>query len=131
MATIKEDYVSFETAKLLKEKGFDESCYQKYDDEGYLSFNHVGYINSESPSDDFSALAPTHQMAMKWLREVNKVLIVIDAYHADHWEGYIDGFEISIYSHASTIIVPNEIAYHTNYEEACEAAIKYCLEKLI
>ncbi len=28
---ITEDYVSFETAKLLKEKGFDELCYQKYD----------------------------------------------------------------------------------------------------
>ena len=27
---ITEDYVSFETAKLLKEKGFDELCYQKY-----------------------------------------------------------------------------------------------------
>jgi len=26
MATIKEDYVSFETAKILKEKGFDVPC---------------------------------------------------------------------------------------------------------
>jgi len=25
---ITEDYVSFETAKLLKEKGFDEECYR-------------------------------------------------------------------------------------------------------
>ena len=68
---------------------------------------------------------------MKWLREVHKVLIVIDAYHADHWEGYIDSFEISIYSHASTIIVPNEIAHYTDYEEAVEAALKYSLENLI
>ena len=29
---ITEDYVSFETAKLLKEKGFNESCYTYYDD---------------------------------------------------------------------------------------------------
>ena len=49
---ITEDYCSFEVAKLLKEKGFDETCYQKYDDEGYLSFNHVGYINSEKSCDD-------------------------------------------------------------------------------
>jgi len=27
MATITEDYVSFEIAKLLKEKGFDEHCF--------------------------------------------------------------------------------------------------------
>lgn len=53
---ITEDYVSFETAKLLKEKGFDELCYQKYDSDGELSFNHVGYVNSEKPCDDFYAL---------------------------------------------------------------------------
>lgn len=128
---ITEDYVSYGVAELLKEKGFDEECYQKYDGEGYLSFNHVGYINAEKPNGDFSALAPTHQMAMKWLREVHKVLIVIDAYSADHYYGYIDCFEISIYSHASTIIVPNEIAHHTDYTEAVEAALKYSLENLI
>ena len=110
-----EDYVSYEIAKLLKEKGFD-----------YQGFN---YIDSEG--EVIRQDRPTHQMAMKWLREVHKVLIVIDAYHADYWEGYIDTFEISIYSHASTIIVPNEIAHHTDYEEAVEAALKYSLENLI
>ena len=38
---ITEDYVSFETAKLLKEKGFDEPCQYFYDNKkpksGYLS----------------------------------------------------------------------------------------------
>ena len=31
---IQEDYVSFETAKLLKEKSFDESCHAYYNDDG-------------------------------------------------------------------------------------------------
>lgn len=31
---IKEDYVSFGVAKLLKEKGFDELCIFKYNSEG-------------------------------------------------------------------------------------------------
>ena len=70
-------------------------------------------------------------MAMKWLREIHKVVIAINAYHADHWEGYIDCFEISIYHYASTIIVPNEIIYHTDYTEAVEAALKYALENLL
>ena len=128
---ITEDYVSFEVAKLLKEKGFDGYCLQIYDGDGDLSRNICGYVNEEKANEFFSALAPTHQMAMKWLREVHKVVIVIDAYHADHWEGYIDCFEISIYSHASTMIVPNEIAHHTDYTDAVEAALKYSLEKLI
>ena len=128
MATITEDYVSFETAKLLNEKGFNEPCRAVYE-EKILRINTLcDYLNSELSS---YVCAPTHQMAMKWLREVHKVLIVIDAYHANHWEGYIDCFEINIYSHASTIIVPNEIAYHTDYTEAVEAALKYVLENLI
>ena len=122
---ITEDYVSYEIAKLLKEKGFDGACDYAYSNKGnYFEID-------RSNSDEIYCLRPTHQMAMKWLREVYKVVIVIDAYHADHWEGYIDCFEISIYSHASTMIVPNEIAHHTEYTEAVEAALKYVLEKLI
>ena len=129
---ITEDYCSFEVAKLLKEKGFDELCIFKYSSEGVRMKAGVAideWQNSELDDDEYSC--PSHAMAMKWLREVHKVLIVIDAYHADHWEGYIDSFEISIYSHASTIIVPNEIAHYTDYEEAVEAALKYSLENLI
>ena len=129
---ITEDYCSFEVAKLLKEKGFDELCVFKYSSEGVRMKAGVAideWQNSELDDDEYSC--PSHAMAMKWLREVHKVLIVIDAYHADHWEGYIDSFEISIYSHASTIIVPNEIAHYTDYEEAVEAALKYSLKNLI
>jgi len=127
---ITEDYVSFEVAKLLKEKGFDGDCdyfydYEDKDEPQQLTLYEKFYFK------DRYIDAPTLQMACKWLREVHKVLIVIGAYHADHWEGYIDSFEIIIYSHASTIIVPNEIAYHTDYTEAVEAALKYALENLI
>ena len=138
---IKEAYVSFEIAKLLKEKGFDEQCSPTYDTAVsggkpiFYKYDVLHFFpNGMKNSDDKYGMvisAPTHQMTCAWLREVHKVLIVIDAYHADHWEGYIDSFEISIYSHASTIIVPNEIAHHTDYTEAVEAAIKYSLENLI
>ena len=130
---IKEAYCSYEVSKLLKERGFNEKIYSFYKEkknkplyiESYSSewnnkYLHLGHIS-----------APTHQMACAWLREVHKVLIVIDAYHADHWDGYIDSFEIRIYSHASTIIVPNEIVHHTDYTEAVETAIKYSLENLL
>ena len=138
---IKEAYCSYEISKLLKEKGFDEPCSSTYDTAVsggkpiFYKYDVLHFFpNGMKNSDDKYGMvisAPTHQMAMAWLREVHKILIVIDAYHADHWEGYIDSFEISIYSHASTIIVPNEIVHHTDYTEAVEAAIKYSLEKLI
>ena len=110
---IEERRCSYEVCKLLHEKGFDVKCTDWYWE------------------NNINIWKPTHQMACDWLREVHKVLIVIDAYHADHWEGYIDMFEINIYSHASTIIVPNEIAHHTDYTEAVEVALKYVLKNLI
>lgn len=110
---IKEDYCSFEVYKLLKEKGFDGEIHTTFDKEGYTQ------------------ASITHQMAMKWLREVHKVVISIDAYTANHWDGYIDTFEIDIFKNASRIIVPDEIAVHNIYEEAVEAALKYVLENLI
>lgn len=68
---------------------------------------------------------------MKWLREIHKVVISIDAHTANHWDGYIDTFEIDILKNASRIIVPDKIAIHNTYEEAVEAALKYSLENLI
>lgn len=127
MATIAEDYVSFETAKLLKEKGFDESCYQKYDDEGYLSFNHVGYINSDKPRDDFYALAPTLQMAMKWLREVYNINIdIVSIWNQKRFE-----YQVFVVTpeNAKHCYVDDKL--YLGYEEACEEAIKYCLKNLI
>lgn len=47
---IKEAYCSFEVAKLLKGKGFNEECIGAY---------------------------PTHQMAMSWLREKYNIIVVI------------------------------------------------------
>lgn len=138
MATITEDYVSFETAKLLKEKGFDESCYQKYDNEGYLSFNHVGYINNEKSCDDFYALAPTLQMAMKWLREIYNLFFEIGfgndcngkfLYMTDIY----DLTNNAVYGKYKPIVEADD--YLTDnpktYEDAVEAALKYCLENLI
>jgi hypothetical protein len=127
VATIAEDYVSFETAKLLKEKGFDESCYQKYDDEGYLSFNHVGYINSDKPRDDFYALAPTLQMAMKWLRDVYNINIdIVSIWNQKRFE-----YQVFVVTpeNAKHCYVDDKL--YLGYEEACEEAIKYCLKNLI
>ena len=130
---MKEDYVSFEIAKLLKEKGFDESCDQKYDDEGYLSFNHIGYINAEKPTEDFSALAPTHQMAMKWLREEHKVFIYVEPFITTSG---LEGYNPYCTKIGGEFMWINPLRKYSNtssdtYEEAVESAIKYCLENLI
>ena len=118
---ITEDYVSFEIAKLLKEKGFDEDSWFHYDADGDIVSR--GY-RLNMPED-----IPTWtlQMAMKWLRDVHHIHIEV---HLDSMDG-IHPIYKALYSECVTIRTNNFIDYGDTYEEACEAAIKYCLENLI
>ena len=78
---ITEDYVSFEIAKLLKEKGFDVECDYLYID-GKVVRAQGGACNwnkGETLFADYKneCSAPTIQTAMKWLREAHHYFIQI------------------------------------------------------
>ena len=123
---ITEDYVSFEIAKLLKEKGFDE-----FTDECYVDNEEwVGPTSRKnSELDDNHISRPTLQMAMKWLREVHGIQIEITIVGTEAWENP------SKWCYGWRIQNTKEIWRHSTdygtYEESCESAIKYCLENLI
>lgn len=69
---IEEAYVSFETAKLLKEKGFNEGCTSYF-----ISDNEIALISNRRDFNNHGVYlsAPTQQMAMRWLREIFKLYI--------------------------------------------------------
>ena len=125
---ITEDYVSFETAKLLKEKGFDEEVlgyYHIWDRKINPPVWDAGtYARSEAPH--LYIKAPTLQMAMKWLREVHKINIEIITYWTKD-KSMVYGNRMVC---DATLLKEIDVAYNS-YEEACERAIKYCLENLI
>ena len=74
MIMVMEDYISFETAKLLKEKGFRcDTLHYYYDKDGGLLFSAWSVVVGKN---EFSA--PTIQMAMRWLEEVHHILVVAD-----------------------------------------------------
>lgn len=64
---INEDYVSFQVAKLLKEKGFSAYCTSLYTEEGKQ--NDVGNYNGTDDDKYISYSRPTHALAIKWIRE--------------------------------------------------------------
>lgn len=121
---ITEDYVSFETAKLLKEKGFDECTLLSYDKNGNNKDALRPFLESEG-----DVRRPTIQMAMKWLREKELVICVVPltfycgetvrAWGYNIWAG--DNLEVDE-------LDSNKFA---TYEDACEDAMKYALENLI
>ena len=131
---ITEDYVSFETAKLLKEKGFNWKWPPFYSEED--RFEWVRNNNYNIPNPDYDANIPfdseilnviaphvSLQMAMKWLREVYKCLIVVGNKNGNYL------YLIKDLKANTDLGISNDEYIH--YEEACEAAIKYCLENLI
>lgn len=123
-----EDFVSFNTAKLLNDKGFDWNCDTYYTENGsvkytQLKYNHNGIKNCYS--------RPTLQVAMKWLREVHN--LNVEVYRTAC--GYI-GCIVDIPSGTDIKFLEDDgddlpSGQYTKWEYACEAVIKYCLENLI
>ena len=122
---ITEDYVNFETAKLLKEKGFDEECFALYNPDGVLIQSGIRLNNIQVGRVKGSYSAPTLQMVMKWLREMHNLWIDIDPLASYEWTWSIwfmndPNFKMG---ESSQVI--------STYEEAVEEAIQYSLKNLI
>jgi len=136
MCEITEDYVSFETAKLLKEKGFncDEiSCIRVFK-------GHTYKIQGTVIDADEDVTIPTIQLTMKWLRKEHNKIIVPNVCINDPISGKIDYYIVGIWHIPKnnggsfcytfpTLSTPYN--GYSSYEEACEAGIKYCLENLL
>ena len=123
---ITEDYVSFETAKLLKEKGFNEYCFALYDSNKRLIQSGIRLNNIQVGRVEGSYSAPTLQMAMRWLREKYNIHIEPRYFPTPNIYRYV-----IIHSPVTIENIDSHPQYFDTYEEACEAAIKYCLENLI
>ena len=138
---ITEDYCSFEVAKLLKEKGFNEEIetiispdgkIYHLDEVGVFRIPHKKIRNSDINIYMEDCSCPTLQMALRWLREVHKININIlyDAQRFVKTDGTtedVDVYEVDIITKNGSIYIGN----YNHYESACEAAIKYCLTNLI
>lgn len=111
-----EDYCSDEVSKLLKEKGFKEPC--------------KGLTRIILSDNDKPQYKVTHQLAMKWLRKKG---IFIDVSFQKE-DGVVTWFYI-VFSDIFSSRYGRKNAYSKNdfptYEEAVEAALKYCLTELI
>jgi len=131
---VTEDYVSFETAKLLKDKGFpqelgEEGCINTipyYTQSGGLVTCDINTIRQRYCPE---AAAPTLQIAMKWLRKNYDLYVVTrkDFFNKTFTARIYDGRRENVFDKENYIAL---VGYET-YEKASEAAIKYCLENLI
>jgi hypothetical protein len=101
---VTENYVSLETAKLLKDKGFNEWCFKCYGvavlhNGADISFDEECELKDEGRGDEIEYVeggrlydygcnnreedakvwaAPTIKTAIKWLEEVHHILVIAD-----------------------------------------------------
>lgn len=120
-----EEFVTLETAKLLKEKGFNEYCKNVIDIDNILSET-LYRTNGNLPKQCFSL--PTQSIAQKWLREVKILHITI----YNNSSGYT--YDISKADRGTVLVVfpegPNDAGNWNTYEEALEAGIIKALSLL-
>lgn len=128
---VKEQYVSFETSKLLKEKGFDISVYSYYSRDGELHpmneyGNSVNFNNSILEYMERLS-APTQALVCTWLREKYDYCVIVrpdceGRYYYIIYAKDKDGNFVSMFYQENLSNV---------YKKALENGIQYCLENLI
>lgn len=118
---IAESYVSFDTAKLLKEAGFDEVCRSAY----YATGNSAVMYERNSMLSPGYVSRPTQALAARWLREVHRIHIFSNYFFEDgRWFYVIVDLKES---HEVRAIHPDIRSYQSN-EEALEAGLQEAIK---
>lgn len=123
-----EDFVTFKQAKILKELGFDEKTLTVY----YKTDESCVIPNPEHWNDEIwhEFSAPTLAQAQKWLRDVKRIHIVIDAVHRMNCDGtYTIFYPYTIKDWEGRILNNFGLGYEC-YESSLEDAIDKALELL-
>ena len=131
---IEEQFVSFETAKLLKEAGFDVPCRGVYvtDRIGYYEFREN---DNKKTADDlwwntrdgfqYEYLAPTLALAARWLREVHHYAVCV-------W--FTIDYNKWFYAYGDTESMAFDEEYsisdfiYDSYEQALEAGLREAIK---
>lgn len=106
-----EGLISFETAKLAKEKGFKKLCDFSYDEDGILTGN---------CEQSYNYVAPTQSLLQKWLREKHDIHITITSISQESWQYHIQK--------PKDKLGDNYEEDFENYEEALEVGLQEALK---
>lgn len=136
-----EDFIPFELAVKLKEKGFNELCLAYYtnDDTLYYNYSHKSgacykdcYLSHNlMPKDSVSGKfvdAPTISQVLKWLREKYSIHISTKPYPCE--DGIMWMYEIRKFSIYKSVVVANKTGF-IKEEEAAVAGTESVLDILI
>lgn len=142
---MKEEFITFEQAKALKECGFDWECDHFYESDNYLkestifsqTFRVSDYrhnFNRYDPNRHGQICnpyysAPTQALAQKWLRDVKGVDIIVTLFR--DIDARVEPYEISRLYEVEICVGESDLCagkYFPDYESALSAGIDAALE---
>ena len=139
-----EDFVPYELAKKLKEKGFKEQCLAYYTKDSDFYYNTSYGSDVENAFKSFNSRsnhicgkridAPIICQVLKWLREEKKISIEVNIHCSLKWmcgiydfsDGIADFTQYDYNGIDDTVYI-----LYDSYEQAALAGIKYSLDNLI
>ena len=137
-----EDFVTFEIAKKLKEKGFKKECLCHYigedlvyNIESPISNNKLWFTHNKFDNvwhrDNYDA--PTISQVLKWLRNNKKTMVSILPVAFNEKENKFFQYYCSIYyaTKEFTFELHERPGTFETYEECALEAIEYIIDKLI
>ena len=120
---MEEQLITFETAKLAKEKGFDltsDKGYYKHGSE--KDFSHLLLWRDSEPNEPEFGYAPTQSILQKWLREVHNHIVFVRPY-STRGDYVINCYRAVIYKSKKY----EEFSIKETWEEALEEGLKIAL----
>jgi len=118
---MKEQLISFETAKLAKEKGFDIDCIHGFYYDGTPT-------NYSQQYQDILIPRPTQSLLQKWLREKRNIFVTVyeDFYNTAGW--YFGVFYGTYPTHQRITNTESNIVPSLIYEESLEIGLSEALK---
>lgn len=122
---IVEQFVSFDTAKMLKEAGFDVPCKSYYELEDGEVVRKDGVSKHDyNGMEDAVCSRPTQALAARWLREKHRIVVDVTfippSVDGNEWQYFIGEMDDMVWKGD---FEPSDRRYKT-YEEALEAGLK-------
>ena len=133
---MKDTLISFETAKLAKEKGFNIECGNYYrvwykEAQLHLGSMYSNDLKEDNPPNEYFYLAPTLSLAQKWLREVYNIHIVISVdFYKDgiNYLWQVFKYDVTKKYNCEGTGVYGDNGEYPIYEQCLEAAIQESLK---
>ena len=122
---MKEQLVSFETAKLAKEKGFDIFTDYSFYSDGKETVSEYG-------CEDILIFRPTQSLLQKWLRENYKIYVNTHLSFVEKHSFYTTVMWIKTKRWIPKNMVTRcpEGCWSSDYEESLEVGLKYALTQI-